>query len=166
MWMLLSREERYQIYSLLKVKQTIREIARLLGRNRSITSRELGRVRGKSGYCADQASAKASDPAWCSCNAHRVEQRVWADMTFYLGFNGAQSRMQARWLSVMSVSVYITTGARSLEATCTRTCDAWNPDANGICKNVTGADRFATVSRSASDQTRWGSQTSGALRRW
>jgi transposase, IS30 family len=37
----LSREERYQIHSLLKAKQTISEIARLLGRSRSTISREL-----------------------------------------------------------------------------------------------------------------------------
>ena len=34
-----SREERYQICSLLKAKQTISEIARLLGRSRSTVSR-------------------------------------------------------------------------------------------------------------------------------
>ncbi len=39
----LSREERYQIHSLLKAKQTISDIARLLGRHRSTISRELSR---------------------------------------------------------------------------------------------------------------------------
>jgi IS30 family transposase len=43
----LSREERYQIHSLLKAKQTVSEIARSLGRSRSTISRELSRGRGQ-----------------------------------------------------------------------------------------------------------------------
>ena len=81
----LSREERYQIYSLLKANQTISEIARLLGRSRSTISRELSRGRGQRGYRAEQTCAKASDRALCSCNSRRVDPKVWADMTFYLG---------------------------------------------------------------------------------
>jgi IS30 family transposase len=50
-----SLEERYQIHSLLKAKQTISQIARLLGRHRSTISRELGRGRGQRGYRAEQA---------------------------------------------------------------------------------------------------------------
>ncbi len=49
----LSREERYQIYSLLKAKQTISAIARFLGRSRSTISRELIRGRGHRGYRAE-----------------------------------------------------------------------------------------------------------------
>jgi IS30 family transposase len=44
----LSREERYQIYSLLKAKQTISQIARLLGRSRSTIGRGRSRVFNKS----------------------------------------------------------------------------------------------------------------------
>jgi IS30 family transposase len=39
----------------LKAKQTISEIARLLGRSRSTISRELSRGRGQRGYRAEQA---------------------------------------------------------------------------------------------------------------
>ena len=38
------REERYQIYSLIKAKHTTSEIARVLGRSRSTISRELARA--------------------------------------------------------------------------------------------------------------------------
>jgi IS30 family transposase len=65
----LSREERYQIHSLLKAKQTISEIARSLGRSRSTISRELSRGRGQRGYRAEQACAKASERAQRSRNA-------------------------------------------------------------------------------------------------
>ena len=81
----LSREERYQIYSLRLAKQTISEIARLLGRHRSTISRELGRGRGLRGYRAEQACSKASERAKKSRNARRVDAKVWADVSFYLG---------------------------------------------------------------------------------
>jgi hypothetical protein len=53
---------------------------------------------------------------------------------------------------------------KPLEAICTRTCEARNPDANGICADMTGADRFPTLARSASDQatlkiaSKWGTR--------
>jgi len=81
----LSREERYQIHSLLKAKQTISEIARLLGRNRSTISRELSRGRGQRGYRAEQACTKAFERAQHSRNARRIEPTVWADVDFFLG---------------------------------------------------------------------------------
>ncbi|WP_194945147.1 helix-turn-helix domain-containing protein, partial [Limnohabitans sp. DM1] len=81
----LSREERYQIHSLLKAKQTITEIARSLGRSRSTISRELSRGRGQRGYRAEQACAKATERAQQSRNARRVDSKVWSDVDFYLG---------------------------------------------------------------------------------
>jgi IS30 family transposase len=42
----LSPEERYQIYSLMKAKHSLTEIARLLGRQRSTIGREIDRGRG------------------------------------------------------------------------------------------------------------------------
>ncbi len=55
----LSREERYQIHSLLKAKQAISQTARLLGRHGSTISRDLNRGHGQRGYRAEQACAKA-----------------------------------------------------------------------------------------------------------
>jgi IS30 family transposase len=53
----ISREEKYQIHSLLKAKQTISENARLLGRSRCTISSELSRGHSQRGYRADQAFA-------------------------------------------------------------------------------------------------------------
>lgn len=64
----LSREERYQIYSLVKSQHTLTEIARLKGRNRSTISRELDR--GRPGYSAEQACRKSAERAQHSRNAH------------------------------------------------------------------------------------------------
>ena len=72
MYKYLSREERYQIHSLLRAKQTISEIARSLGRSRSTITRELSRGLGQRGYRAEQACAKASVQAQRSRNARRV----------------------------------------------------------------------------------------------
>jgi len=80
----LSREERYQIYSLVKAKQTISEIARLLGRHRSTISRELSRGRGQRGYRAEQACNKAKKRSLGSRNAKRVPPSVWPLATLYL----------------------------------------------------------------------------------
>ena len=102
----LSLEERHQIYSLLKAKQTISEIARLLGRNRSTISRELIRGRGLRGYRAEQACAKASDRALCSRNARRVYPKVWADVTFYLGIKWSPEQIAGK-VAVSHECVYL-----------------------------------------------------------
>jgi len=68
----------------LKAKQTISEIARLLGRHRGTNSRERSRGRGRRGYRAEQACGKASERAKHSRNARRVDATVWSDVAFYL----------------------------------------------------------------------------------
>jgi IS30 family transposase len=65
----LSREERYQIYSLMKVKQTLKQIAQVLGRSCSTISREVKRGRGDRGYRAEQACVKVTKRAKGSRNA-------------------------------------------------------------------------------------------------
>lgn len=102
----LSREERYQIHSLLKAKQTISEIARLLGRHRSTISRELSRGRGQRGYRAEQACLKASERAQRSRNARRVHAKVWADVAFYLGVQWSPEQIASK-LEVSHESVYL-----------------------------------------------------------
>jgi IS30 family transposase len=93
----LSREERYQIHSLLKAKQTITKIARLLGRSRStITRRELNRGRGQRGCRAEQACAKASERAQRSRNARRVDSKVWPDVDFYLGIQWSPEQIAGK----------------------------------------------------------------------
>ena len=102
----LSQEERYQIHSLLKAKQTISEIARLLGRHRSTISRELSRGRGLRGYRAEQACCKASERAQRSRNARRVDAKVWADVAFYLGLQWSPGQI-ANKLAVSHECVYL-----------------------------------------------------------
>lgn len=102
----LSREERYQIYSLLKANQTITEIARLLGRHRSSISRELTRGRGQRGYRAEQACTKASERAENSRNARRVDPKVWADVAFYLGVQWSPEQIAGK-VAVSHESVYL-----------------------------------------------------------
>ena len=102
----LSREERYQIYSLRLAKQTISEIARLLGRHRSTISRELNRGRGLRGYRAEQACSKASERAKKSRNARRVDAKVWADVSFYLGLQWSPEQIASK-LEVSHESVYL-----------------------------------------------------------
>jgi IS30 family transposase len=102
----LSREERYQIHSLLKAKQTITEIARSLGRSRSTISRELSRGRGQRGYRAEQACAKASERAQRSRNARRVDSKVWSDVDFYLGIQWSPEQI-AGMVAVSHESVYL-----------------------------------------------------------
>ena len=72
----LSREERYQIYSLMKAKHTPAQIARLLGRHRSTISREIERGHGQRGYRAEQACNKAQERSQGSRNARRLGARV------------------------------------------------------------------------------------------
>jgi IS30 family transposase len=102
----LSREERYQIYSLLKAKQTISDISRLMGRNRSTISREFIRGRGLRGCRAEQACTKASDLALCSRNALRVDPKVWVDVTFLLGIQWSPEQIAGK-VAVSHESVYL-----------------------------------------------------------
>ena len=55
----LSQIERYQIASLMKAQHSITQIASLIGRDRSMTSRELHRNTGCRGYRPKQASELA-----------------------------------------------------------------------------------------------------------
>jgi IS30 family transposase len=102
----LSREERYQIHSLLKAKQTISEIARLLGRHRSTISRELDRGRGQRGYRAEQACSKASERAQRSRNANRVGPKVWPDVAYFLAPQWSPEQI-AGYVAVSHESVYL-----------------------------------------------------------
>jgi transposase, IS30 family len=102
----LSREERYQIHSLLKAKQTISEIARLLDRHRSTISREVNHERGQRGYRAQQACTKAQDRSQGSRNARRVDAKVWADVDCYLRLQWSPEQI-AHKFEVSHESIYL-----------------------------------------------------------
>ena len=101
----LSREERYQIYSLMKAKHTLSEIARLLGRHRSTISREIERGRGGPGYRAEQACSKAQERSQGSRNARRVQPWVWPEVAFYLRIEWSPEQI-ANKLPVSHETVY------------------------------------------------------------
>ena len=102
----LSREERYQIYSLMKANHTLTEIAQLLGRHRSTISREVRRGRGQRGYRAEQACCKAQERSLGSRNAKRIEPWVWPQVAFYLGVEWSPEQI-ANKLPVSHESVYL-----------------------------------------------------------
>ena len=101
----LSREERYQIYSLMKARHTLTEIARLLGRHRSTISREIDRGRGGRGYRAEQACNKAHERSQGSRNARRVQPWVWTEVAFYLGIEWSPEQI-AEKLPISHETVY------------------------------------------------------------
>lgn len=102
----LSREERYQIHSLLKAKQTISEIARLLGRHRSTISREVSRGQGQRGYRAEQACRQALERAQHSRNARRLDAKVWTDVAFYLGLQWSPEQIAGK-VAVSHECIYL-----------------------------------------------------------
>ncbi|WP_323030737.1 IS30 family transposase [Brachymonas denitrificans] len=106
MYQHLSREERYQIFSLTKAQHSISEIARLLGRHRSTISRELRRGRGRRGYRAEQACRKADERSCNSRNARRIDASTWADVAFYLGLQWSPEQIADK-LAVSHESVYL-----------------------------------------------------------
>ena len=71
----LTREERYQIYALLKAGHNQAEIAGILNRNSSTISRELARNCGRRGYRPKQAHNKAIERR--AINARRIDEETW-----------------------------------------------------------------------------------------
>jgi len=90
----------------LKAKQTISQIARLLGRSQSTISRELTRGRGQRGYRAEQACAKATERAQRSRHARRVDSKIWSDVDFYLSIQWSPEQIAAK-VEVTHESVYL-----------------------------------------------------------
>ena len=72
----LTREERYQIYILKKTGQMQKEIAHMLGRNKSTISRELRRNRGLRGYRPKQAHECAVARRLLKARP-RIDKQIW-----------------------------------------------------------------------------------------
>jgi IS30 family transposase len=92
----LSREERYQIYSLMKANMSPSQIALTLGHARSTISRELARGQGERGYRAEQACQKAATRAQGSRNAHRIGEAAWRDVDSYLELQWSPEQIASR----------------------------------------------------------------------
>src|SRR5436853_2125842 len=75
----LTREQRYQIYALMKAGHNQPRIASVIGCHKSTISRELRRNRGQKGYRPYQADELAFDR---QCNAYRsrIAPRTWQEV--------------------------------------------------------------------------------------
>jgi IS30 family transposase len=73
----LTREQRYQIYALLKAGHNHTRIAGLMACHKSTISRELGRNRGHKGYRPKQADELAQARQERSHSA-RISSQTWA----------------------------------------------------------------------------------------
>ncbi len=102
----LSREERYQIHSLIKAHMTIAQIARSLGRSASTVSRELSRGAGPDGYQAECACLLAAQRSAASRNASTVPQQVWKDVRARLRLQWSPEQIAAK-LPVSHESIYL-----------------------------------------------------------
>ena len=80
----LSREERYQIFALLKEGLTQSQIAINLGRDKSTISREIARNSGLRGYRPRQASLLSQERSMNSRNARKIEASDWLSVERYL----------------------------------------------------------------------------------
>jgi len=80
----LSREERYQIQSLVRAQHTTAEIARLLGRHPNTIGREIKRGRGLKGCRAEQACRKAAERSSHSRNAKEIPTSLWQRIEPYI----------------------------------------------------------------------------------
>ena len=79
----LTRDQRYQIYALLKAGQNQTEIAAIIACHKSTISRELRRNRGFKGYRPLQAQALAQDRRYKSHPA-RVGEQTWTRVELLL----------------------------------------------------------------------------------
>ena len=73
----LTREQRYQIFALMKAGHNQSEIAMIVGRGKSTISRELGRNRGLRGYRPKQAHQLA-DARQQNRSRRRVTDETWS----------------------------------------------------------------------------------------
>ena len=75
----LAREQRYQIYALMKAGQNQSQIALVVGCHKSTISRELRRNRGQKGYRPYQADELAYDRQ-CDTYRSRIAWQTWQEV--------------------------------------------------------------------------------------
>ncbi len=113
----LSREERYQIQSLVRAPHTTAEIARLLGRHPSTISREIKRGRGLKGYRAEQACRKASERASHSRNAKQIPTTLWQRIEPYIRCDWSPEKI-AGLFAISHETVYLRIYADKAQGGC------------------------------------------------
>jgi IS30 family transposase len=77
-----------------------------LSRSHSTISRELSRGCGQRGYRAEQACVNATERTQRSCNARRVDSKVWFDVDFELGIQWSTEQIAGK-VAVSHESVYL-----------------------------------------------------------
>jgi IS30 family transposase len=156
MYIQFKRQEKDQIHSLLKAKQTISRIARLLGRSRSTISLYLSRGRAQRSFCCvEQSCIKASEKAQHSRNPRLLDPKVWADVDFYLGIQSIPEQIAGK-VAVSHASVYcMCMRKKPLVVVFTPTCAVKSFGASATSAGVTGAGKSRTAARSARDQATW-----------
>jgi IS30 family transposase len=92
----LSQAERYQIYTLMKAGHDQTQIAKLLGRHKSIISRGLIRNTGSRGYRPKQACEFTAERAQNSRNATTVEPWVRKEAPFLVRMQWCPEQIAAR----------------------------------------------------------------------
>src|SRR5690625_2836681 len=89
----LTREERYQIWAMLRTEHSVREIACTLDRSPSTISREIRRNSGRRGYRPKQAhdlAAAAHIPAVAGIASRQLSGKTWNDSS---SLTGARNRL-------------------------------------------------------------------------
>jgi IS30 family transposase len=81
----LAQEQRYQIYTLLKIGKTEAKIANFLGVHRSTINREIKRNKGKKGYRPKQAQEMAVGRI--KRNINRIKAEEWEEVNKRLAFD-------------------------------------------------------------------------------
>ena len=84
----LNQVKKYQIHALTKAGHNQSQIARLLDRNKSTISRELGRNRGARGWRSKQACKLSANREQKPHNAANVAQWVWQEARTKLRLHG------------------------------------------------------------------------------
>lgn len=91
----LSQTERYQIYALMKAKQSIQAISQILGRHKSTISREVARNSGLRGYSPRQADLLCQERAQSSRNAFQIDPTTRAQVAEQLKLQWSPEQIAA-----------------------------------------------------------------------
>ena len=91
----LSQAERYQIYALMKTKQSIQMISQVLGRHKSTISREVSRNSGLRGYRPKQADLFCQQRAQSSRNAAQIDDSTLDLVAKQLGLQWSPEQIAA-----------------------------------------------------------------------
>ncbi|WP_290525970.1 IS30 family transposase [Alcanivorax sp.] len=103
-----TKEERYQIYSLLRAGWLQKDIAEEIGRHPSTLSRELNRNRGQKGYRPKQADGfAAARQAHSADNAECISTQDWQEIESHLREDWSPEQIAGRTGLASHESIYV-----------------------------------------------------------